>query len=408
MSEEPDLDEIYKVPKPDVIVKVPKSDINIKVPNEGLRVQEIDPRDMPRLPDYLTTPALGYEGFFKFYKINGFKIPISGSVGSDFFDEINRRRNKNESVIIVITGSPGKGKTYSTIRLAQILDKAFYIDEDISDPETLKKKIEKAERDKLGPKVRVSQVEFDRQRFLFLIGNDTPLEYGQCIIADEAQYAMGARRWYEDIQKDLMEAIESVRSRGFIILIVALHLDLLDLILRKFVLSFMVHLEDRGRATVYRLYTPRFGSKMHQKKLGSMRLMLPGYEGCRYATCLRCEHLYGAKDDLRKCKNLRAIYERRKKAYIGLMNKNAQVNAQEQAKKKKVVPMEEILKTMYDNRGMLQFSETNGRVQLASLQTLADKKLGINLGLRRAMDVRSSLEMTYSNEFPTKKPKALS
>ena len=242
---------------------------------------------------------------------NGFKVP-SGCVG--FLDIIDARRKKNQSCMIIITGDPGGGKTYAALRLGEIFDSRFLV--------------------KLTPydEPGDSQVTFGRKQLMHLIGNDTPLQREQVIVIDEAQFAMGSRRWYEDVQKDLIEQIEAVRSRGFVIIIVSLHLNLLDNIIRRYVLTFMIHMEDRGRGIIYRLYTPRFESEMRKKRIGQLKLNLPNYEICKHPDCLRCPYLY-PEDPAKECILLRATYERSKKAFIG--NKNIEKEAQHEAKERK-------------------------------------------------------------------------
>lgn len=196
---------------------------------------------------------------------HGYYVEIGAHKGPFFFNEIQNRRNKNKSNIIVVTGPPGEGKTYCAIRLAEIFDPHF-------DPNT--------------------QIIFTRPQLLHVIGEKSPLKRGQVIIIDEAHYGMGSRRWMEAVQKDLMDALASVRSRGFIIMIVALHIEMLDIIVRKYVLSFMIHMEDRGVGVAYRLYTPRFAKELYKTRLGKIRLMLPNAELCDYPDCLTCEYLY--------------------------------------------------------------------------------------------------------------------
>ena len=213
-----------------------------------------------------------------------------------FFDEIESRREKNKSNIIVITGSPGEGKTYTGIRLAEIFDKRF-------DPTT--------------------QIVFSRPQLLHVIGEHSPLKRGQVILIDEAHYGMGSRRWMENVQKDLMDALASVRSRGFIIIIVCLHIEMLDKIVRKYVLSFMLHMEDRGLSVVYRLYTPRFAKELFKERLGKMRLQLPNAELCAFPDCLECKHRFD-------CMTTRAVYERRKKHFVDEASKQAEERAKAQ------------------------------------------------------------------------------
>jgi len=111
-------------------------------------------------------------------EVGSFKSPF-------FFNEIQARRYKNKSNIIIITGSPGDGKTYCGIRLCEIFDPKF-------DPYT--------------------QIVFTRPQLLHIIGEKSPLKRGQVILIDEAHYQMGSRRWMESVQKDLMDALASVRS----------------------------------------------------------------------------------------------------------------------------------------------------------------------------------------------------
>jgi hypothetical protein len=322
---------------------------------------------------------------------NGFKVPYSGGKTAEFFDIIDSRRKQNKSCMIIITGDPGGGKTYAALRLGEIFDPRF--------------NVEMTPYDEPGG----SQVTFGRKQLMHLIGNDTPLQREQVIVIDEAQFAMGSRRWYEDVQKDLIEQVEAVRSRGFIIIIVALHLNLLDNIIRRYVLSFMIHMEDRGKGIVYRLYTPRFESEMRKKRLGSITLNLPNYELCKHPDCLRCPHLYPENPKIVECNYLRAVYERSKKAFIG--NKNTEKEAQHEARERKrsanppvVRQLEkaqakvtqdiekvaqrdtaetEIANKIIDHQDELRFDERNSVYEASSAQEILKKYYDLTIGRER-------------------------
>lgn len=334
-------------------------------------------------PSFVDGPP-GYEGEINFLNWNGFIIPVHdlSNIKKSFFDEIATRRSKNRSVIIVITGPAGEGKSYFAMRFAQIFDERFNILD-----------IDEAPQPGKDP----SQVVFEREHFLYLIGNDSPLRYGQVITADEAQYAMGSRRWYEAIQKDLMEAVESVRSRGFIIGIVALHLQLLDVIVRKFVLSYMFHVEERGRAVVYRLYTPRFETEMRKRRLGEMYLRLPDNEVCTGENCLRCRYsgVSGGKivEVEKKCMSLRAIYERKKVDFVGRRSKQAQLKAEQKKLREKVVSDEDMIKTLYKNKDRLSWEK--GRVTLGSMVLLIKDIHKVSVGSTKSYRIRQMLEFKY-------------
>jgi hypothetical protein len=144
--------------------------------------------------DQFVDPPSGYHGRLKFMNWHGFRVAVSGKVGPYFFNQIESRRKHNRSCIIIVTGSPGDGKSYIALRLAQIFDRNFYVDEDFTAPDELVEEINKAnkkideankfrraEGKPLFPRyeLKASQVVFERQRFLFLICNRSPLQYGQ-------------------------------------------------------------------------------------------------------------------------------------------------------------------------------------------------------------------------------------
>jgi len=244
-------------------------------------------------------PPSTYKGIAKTMDWKGVYVKTGSGYGPFFFNEIEKIRNNIEACIIAVTGPGGSGKTYFALRLAQLLDPTF------------------------NPKI---QVPFGSSAFLTLISEDSPLKMGQFIIPDESQFTMGARNWYEDIQKDLMNQIEAVRSKGYVIMIIALNMAVLDKIARSYVMTHLIHMNKRGEATAYRFYMPAFAKEPYKKKLGKVRLMLPGAEECGHSSCLRCGFSGVKKSTWAKrgewaadtpiCQNIRAQYEREKKAYL--------------------------------------------------------------------------------------------
>lgn len=341
-------------------------------------------------PEYEETPE-DYTGPIEYINWGGFKIASYGAsrLTTEFLDEVASRRKNNRSVIIIVTGAPGEGKSYLAKRFCEIFDPKFNI-LDTDDERTRM----------LGKDP--SQVPFDRESFLHLIGVDSPLSYGQCILPDEAQYAMGARNWYDDLQKDLMESIESVRSKGFIIVIVALHLDLLDKIIRKFVLTYMFHVEDRGRAVVYRLFTPRFESQMRKRRLGELMLKLPNAEICTHPDCLRCDYSHipkGSSDRVRKCLTLRARYERRKKVFVDGRSSIALAKAETKKLKERVVTDDEMATAVYEKRDRLTYM-ASGRMDPVSVQIIIEDVLGAAIGTQKSYKIRSRLEQKHPELKP--------
>ena len=342
-----------------------------------------NPADLTPGRDFAEPPK-GYKGPVRFLNWGGYKIATydEGGLKANFFDEVAARRRDNRSVIILVVGDPGEGKSYLALRFCQIFDKRFTV-LDVDDPRVA------------DPSTDPSQIVFEREHLLYLIGRNSPLKYGQCILADEAQYAMGSRRWYEQIQKDLMESIESVRSKGYIIVIVALHLELLDKIVRKHVLTYLFKMQERGTAIVYRLFTPTFGTDLWKRRLGILSLKMPGAEECESPDCLRCKYSHLHPDTpptVPKCMNIRAIYERRKKAFVDMRSELARLKsmASKQPKRKRV-PVKELAEYVKDNLDKIK-RDNKGRLDPVSIQLLVEKEFDTELSLSRAKEVRLRLE----------------
>jgi len=290
------------------------------------------------------TPIIGTIGEDKIYNWNGYKILVGYGKTTLVLDEIQHRRKKVKQNTMIIVGPPGEGKSYFALRLAQILDKHF-------DP--------------------FIQIVFEQTHLLWLIGPTSPLKMGQVIIIDEAQFVAGARRWYEDIQKDVMEHIESIRSKGYIVLIVALHINLLDKIIRKYVLSHMMLMMERGRAKVYHLFTPPFIDKLYHPGIGKLALLLPDYEKCAYPNCLICKFID-------RCMTIRAIYERLKKDFLSKMSIQSQKKAVKREQRDRFINYNDTLKKVITHREDFVFTR-QGKVEPESVRLILEEKYGLSL-----------------------------
>jgi hypothetical protein len=193
---------------------------------------------------------------------------------------------------------------------------------------------------------------------------------GQVIIIDEAQFIAGSRRWYEDVQKDVMEHIEAIRSKGFVIIIVALHLNLLDKIIRNYVLSHMMVMQKRGLAKVYKVWTPAFADKYFKKRKGYLSLKLPDVERCEYPNCLICKF----KD---RCMTIRAIYERQKKNFLNKMNLESAKKAEVRERKRRRIDVNNLIKRVVESKDQIIYGRT-GRAEVESVKLILEKQ-GIEL-----------------------------
>lgn len=300
----------------------------------------------------------------KLYNWHGYGIVVGAGRSTKILDEIQHRRRTVKQNMILVAGAPGEGKSYFALRLAQIFDPKF------------------------NP---FQQIVFERTHLLWLLGGQSPLKMGQVIIIDEAQFIAGARRWYEDIQKDVMEHIEAIRSRGFIILIVALHINLLDKIVRNYVLSMMMKMNRRGLATIYHLWTPTFAEKLFKKKIGRLALQLPDVEKCEYPSCLICKY----QDN---CLTLRAVYERLKKEFLGKMSAESRRKAELQDQRKRVFNIDDVIQKVTTKPEELVFAK-NGSVEIESVKLIMERNFNLPLADSEARRVVKRGVILHPNIF---------
>ena len=278
----------------------------------------------------------------KFVEWNGILLAIGQGFSTEWFDEISNRLKERKSVIIAVTGAPGEGKTYDAMRTAQIFDRGF----------TIKK-----------------QMCFRREKVARIISGEIKLRAGQAIIIDEAHMAAGSRHWTDDMQKEIVDQIAAIRSRGFLVFIVVLHISMIDNILRDFVLTYQAHMEDRGIATVYKLSMPRFEHKIYRERKTVFQSSLPGEDECLSPKCIECSFL-NRTDDLR-CMNIRAEYEREKYAFLSETSNEAVERMKK--KKEKSMSQTEKIALVLKNKEMLRFT-TKGTIHHASIQDIFEKE----------------------------------
>jgi len=325
----------------------------------------------------------------KFMWYRGYVAPIGRHYGVKFLNEIRYRMNYGHSNIILITGEAGQGKTWWALSLAQLIDKNFTI-------------IDPSEVNDLS--TDRSQVCFDRSHIMYLIGEESPLKYGQCVVIDEAQFAAGSRRWYDELQKDLMEQLESVRHKRLVIMIVALHRSLLDGIIRNHVVNYHIHVEKRGYGQPYYTWMPRFQKEAYIRKKEPLRLPMPDEYKCNSPNCLTCNLCWGTNKrsfqydnpELLKCATLRAIYERKKTDHIGKLNRATREKIENRKKKEmaKNFTIDDYVELVYQHKEDLAHTQL-GTVRVPSVKQIVLKHMAVELGHTRAGHVRSALQEKY-------------
>lgn len=223
---------------------------------------------------------------------------------ASFFNLLESRTNSNRPNIIIITGEQGSGKTYAGCRISEIMDPEFKILPMTED----------------GPSE--SRVIFGREHLSYLLNESKHVHRGTALVLDESQFSMGSRTWQKKDQQALVDQMAALRSRGFIFIVVALGMSMVDSTIRRFVLTYHLVMDNRGKVSIYQIFTPRFNpTQQYRRRLGRLLLRLPFNEECSFSDCLNCEWLYNENKKTLygktgTCMVPRAIYEKNKRTLL--------------------------------------------------------------------------------------------
>jgi len=306
---------------------------------------------------YLNPRTRRYE-IKKVMNWHGYAVGIGTGEAPWFFNSIQASITKQESIVILFTGPPGKGKTYAGMRLAEIFDKRF-------DPDI--------------------QCVMDRLDTMRLISGLYKLKRGQIILIDESQFGMGARRWGEKEQQELMEFMAAARYLGLIIIIVSLHISMIDSIARKHIIKHHIHIEERGRGVIYLLQMGRFmrDSNYFPPRKGQIVLQLPNYGLCAAPTCLTCKHN-------ETCMTIRARYERLKMGFLIARAKKSAEMAEEREKTRRQIPEAKIAEHIVSLADEIDWT-IQGNIDNAWLQTIVERDFDYKLGRHKSRDLAKKI-----------------
>lgn len=307
-------------------------------------------------------PRTGKHEIKKVMNWHGYAVGIGTGEAPWFFNSIQASITKQESIVILFTGPPGKGKTYAGIRLAEIFDKRF-------DPDI--------------------QCVMDRLDTLKLISGARKLRRGQIILIDESQFGMSARRWGEKEQQELMEFMAAARYLGLIIIIVSLHISMIDSIARKHIIKHHIHIEERGRGVVYLLQMGRFMKDVHYfpPRKGQIILQLPNYGLCAAATCLTCGH----RED---CQTIRARYERIKIGFLVARAMKSAEMSEQRAKSRRQIPERRIIAHVA-GLGEEIMMTSRGNIDNAWLQEIVERDFDYRLGNTKSRDLAKRILIAH-------------
>lgn len=298
----------------------------------------------------------------KFLNWNGLVVPVGPGMNTEFLDEVVNRINDSRSVIIAVTGPPGEGKTWFGLRLAEIFQRA------------IKRKFDSSK-----------QVCFSREDVARVVAEDVKIGPGEWMLIDEAHMATGARHWGEQEQKALVDQIAAIRSRRICVIVVALHISMLDKILREFSLTYHIHMDKIGEGSPYRLSLARFEDKTYREGKGQFFTSVPDAEECLSPSCLTCAHRSW-------CANLRAVYERKKGEFLKGAGKEM---LGRMTKKSKEEEMDKFAEIVYANRSLVRRSANKNRnIEPVSLQMILEKE-GKRISLTLATVLAKRVQWKY-------------
>jgi ABC-type oligopeptide transport system ATPase subunit len=158
-------------------------------------------------------------------------------------DLIHKRINKyNKNWLAVIVGETGSGKSYSAMKLAELLDPTF----------------------------NISRVVFTPKGFIKLL-NKGKLRKGNIIIFDECGVGLSSRNWYNTINKVIGYILQTFRHRNLGVIFTSPDISFVDVQARKLFHTYFETLKidyEKGLVAtkVFRIQTnPRFNKSYFKR-----------------------------------------------------------------------------------------------------------------------------------------------
>ena len=270
--------------------------------------------------------------------------------------------NKKKAVNVAVTGEAGEGKSYIAWTLARLLE----------------------------PKFKVDHIVYFFSTYMKVVRN---LPLGWPIMFDEPSYALSKRDWYKQVNKVLVQTIESQRFKVHPVFIPVINKSLLDKTVRTYLLQFQVIVKDRGLADVYRLQASQFEEKLYRHWLCELRIPLLGacpeiHRTTIRSSCLGCRYL---KD----CSTFRAEYERKK----ATVQEERYLQAERDAEymESKDLTDEQIEGKLYEV--VNDFLNSEGDIDVDLMRIVAREKLNLHIGHNKAYAMKKAIKYHHPDEF---------
>lgn len=288
---------------------------------------------------------------------NNYPVSINEDFGyyPRFQDEISHRVKKQLAVNVVVTGEAGISKSYTAITMCRVLNKKFSIDDVVSTYAEYMKILLKENR------------------------------AGVPIIFDEPQYSLDHRDWYNQVNKALIKTITSQRFRLRPLFIPIINQNLLDKVLRSYLIQFQVIMRDRGEGDVYRLSPSQMEDKLYRTKICSIEYgLFEPEDNCPDEFCLSCKKLG-------ECVAFRAQYELKKASW---MKDRDEAQLEEAEAKENKITNEEISINLYENKEKITNPRTK-RIDHKLIIPYCKEHLNLIIGIHKAETLRDGLYYSH-------------
>lgn len=233
----------------------------------------------------------------------------------------SRVMTKNLNVLTAITGNPGSGKSYASLRWAEI------------------------QSEKNGVDFSVDNVVFTPKEFIRLI-NSGKLKRGSIIIMDEAGVAVNSRKWQSSLNLMINYVIQTFRHRNYIVILNVPYFDFVDAAVRK-----MFHMLFEMDRIDFKNQVAWTRPKIIQinQRTGNVY-----YKWLRYKFSGEQPMALDKAGFRIPSKELRNAYEEKKKAYTTNLNKNLEkdLDVEDSSKPKELTPTQKIIRCLRNDYGL--------------------------------------------------------
>lgn len=312
----------------------------------------------------------------KVMNYNGWQTLVSSDLNVEpkFQNNIRWRTRHKLATNVCVTGEPGIGKSYEAMDICRVFEGRY-----------------KTTAGSWKERFSVKQIVFTHSDYMDLILN---LKMGKAIMFDEPSYAMGKRDWFKDLQKVLVQTLESQRFLIHPLFIPIINMSLLDKTIRNYLIQFQIHVVGRGHGLVYRLSPSQSTDKIYREFQCELFYHQFDFHLCKKDSCLGCKQMDPRKGQ--PCPVFRAQYERKKK--------HTQYERYEQAKDQAIMKESSEL-TEKQIEAMLiphldeLISDRTGRISTAKLRLYLRANEKVRISTWKAYQIKGNIEAQFPERF---------